>query len=223
MIDRVRSALQLVQSGDWSDLKQVLRFYWRSEAESVGLRRDVTLPFVAPRAAVPITIRPLRESDIPILFRPTGEHLSGEARRQRAMGLRMVRAELATCYVAVTEDDRPCYVQWLIGPAANETVRRLFGGCFPALEPDEMLLEGAFTLEEWRGKGIMADAMAQITERALDHQARVVITFVATGNIPSLKGCKKAGFEPYVARADRWRWFQRVSLFGPLDAAPSLA
>ena len=48
------------------------------------------------------------------------------------------------------------------------------------------------------------------SRRALGHH------FVAEENIPSLKGCKKAGFEPYLRRADRWRMFRHASTFGPL-------
>ena len=187
--------------------------YWHSDAEAIGLRRDVTIPFSPPQAAIPISIRELQERDIPILFGSDGEQLSGGAMRQRAMGLRMVKSGLRTCYVAVTDDNSPCYVQWLIGSTENDRVRALFGDRFPVLSSDEMLLEGAFTLEDWRGKGIMAAAMAQIAAKATDHGARWVITVVLTSNIPSIKGCKKAGFEPYLSRHDRWRCFKRRSTF----------
>lgn len=218
MINRLSSAGRLAKSGAWVEISSVVRTYWRSDAEAVGLRRDVTIPFVPPQAAIPITVRPLRESDIPFLFEGAGEQLSGEAIRQRAMGLRMVRANLPTCYVAANEDDQPCYVQWLIAASDGENVRSLFGDRFPALKPDEMLLEGAFTLEAWRGQGIMAAAMAQIAAKAAEHGARWVITMVFTSNIPSLKGCKKAGFAPYLCRTDRWRCFKRRSVFSPLSS-----
>jgi GNAT superfamily N-acetyltransferase len=137
------------------------------------------------------------------------------------MGLRLIRAGLPTPYVAVTGNDQPCYVQWLIGSSDDETVHRLFGNRFPVLRSDEMLLEGAFTLEEWRGKGIMAAAMAQIAEKAIPHAARYVVTLVNDDNIPSLKGCKKAGFAPYLARTDHWRHFHFEASFGPLTTVPS--
>jgi GNAT superfamily N-acetyltransferase len=223
MIDRVRSALRLAKDGEWRDIGEVVRHHWHSNSSSVGLRRDVTIPFPAPPAAIPITVRQLAERDIPILFEQTGQELTGEAKRQRATRLRLVRLRLPTCYVAVTADDQPCYVQWLIGAESNDAVQRLFVNRFPVLAPDDMLLEGAFTLEAWRGKGIMAAAMAQIAEKALDHHARYVVTLVATDNIPSLKGCKKAGFEPYVARTDSWRRFRFTASFGPLSAAPAFA
>ena len=38
---------------------------WRSDWISLGLRRDLELPFTAPAAKIPLTIRPLREEDWP--------------------------------------------------------------------------------------------------------------------------------------------------------------
>ena len=218
MIRKLQSIVQLMRAGAWSDIWQVTKSHWRSDAQAVALRRDVTIPFTAPQAAVSITVRKLQESDLPVLFEGNGEPLSGEAMRQRSMGLRMAKANLPTCYVAVTAADVPCYVQWLIGAADDEKIRNLFGDRFPVLKPDEMLLEGAFTLEAWRGKGIMPAAMSQIAERASERGARWVVTVVFTSNIPSLKGCKKAGFEPYLGRTDHWRAFKFKSNFVPLGS-----
>ena len=222
MKDRISSALHLARSGEWAEIRHVLRHYWHSDTTAIGLRRDISVPFSAPTAALPLTVRPLLDRDIPFLFGSDGDHLTGEAKRTRAMGLRMVHAQLPTCYVAVTAEGQPCYVQWLIGAESNATVQRLFGDRFPVLKPDEMLLEGAFTLEAYRGKGIMAAAMAQIAEKAAAHNARFVVTLVGVDNIPSLKGCKKAGFTPYLSRTDRWRHFQFTTSFGPLSAVPSV-
>jgi GNAT superfamily N-acetyltransferase len=68
---------------------------------------------------------------------------------------------------------------------------------------DEALLEGAHTPVAYRGKGIMAEAMALIAERARDFGARYVLTFVEHDNVASLKGCKKAGFAPHLIRHDQ--------------------
>lgn len=220
MLDRVRSTVQLARAGAWSDIARVTRDYWGSESQTVGLRRDVSIPFSAPSAAFPIAVRPLKDADFSAIFESNGDQLSGDALRERSIRLRMARAKLGVCYVAANEADEPCYIQWLIGSGDNDRIRELFGDRFPRLAPDEMLLEGAFTLERWRGKGLMAAGMARIAEKALEHHASTVITFVATDNIPSLKGCKKAGFEPFVTRTDRWRLFKHRSSFGPLAATP---
>lgn len=216
MIRYLSTAGQLLRAGQWRDVWQSGRAFLYSESESFGLRRDLAVPFQAPNAAIPITIRPLQPDDVAVLFGTRNGHLSGEALRERKVRRRMVEANLATCYVAVAADGQPAYVQWLIGSRENDKIRRIFGDRFPLLAADEMLLEGAFTLEAWRGKGIMAAAMARIAERAIDDGARWVVTFVAKDNIPSLKGCKKAGFEPYLQRTGSILLFRRQFRFAPL-------
>jgi GNAT superfamily N-acetyltransferase len=219
MIRHLRTAAQLLRAGQWRDVWQSGRAFLKSDTQSFGLRRDVTVPFPAPEAAIPITVRPLQPGDVPYLFGTGDRDLSGDAVRERKIRQRMVDSNLATCYVAVTADGQPCYVQWLIGPRENDKIRQIFGDRFPPLAAGEMLLEGAFTLEAWRGKGIMASAMAKIAERALPAGARWGVTFVGAGNIPSLKGCKKAGFEPYLERTDTVRLFRHKSRFAPLPEA----
>ena len=223
MIDQLRSTVRLAEAREWSEIRGMMKTCWRSESSTVGLRRDLSVPFTAARAAIPIIVRPLKSDDLLILFGSRDESLTGEALRQRFVRLRMAKASLATCYVAANEADEPCYVQWLVGPDENDKIRTLFGDRFPALKSDEMLLEGAFTLEAWRGKGIMGAAMAEIAAKGSEHGARRVITFVASDNTPSLKGCKKSGFEPYLARADHWRRFHHTSRFSPLPVASSEA
>lgn len=220
MIPQLQSTAQLLKSGEWEDLWRAGKLHWKSESTSLGLRRDLTVPFRAPDATIPIAVRPLREDDIETLLEAGAGDLSGEAQRERAVRKRMLDASLATCYVAVTERDEPCYMQWLIGPDENDRVRELFGGRFPCLAPNELLLEGAFTLEQWRGKKIMAAAMARIAELGVARGGRWVLTFVAADNVPSLKGCAKAGFHPFVERSDRWRLFRCQSRFSDLPATP---
>jgi GNAT superfamily N-acetyltransferase len=219
MIQRIQSTASILRSGDWEDLWRAGKEHLHSESKAYGLRRDLTVPFPAPDATIPIAVRPICESDVATLLEAGRDELSGEAQRERAIRLRMIDAKLATCYVAVTENDEPCYMQWLIGANDNDRIREIFGDRFPPLAKDEMLLEGAFTLEQWRGKKIMAAAMARIAERATDHDVRWVITFVGMDNVPSMKGCHRAGFEPYVERTGVWRLFRHRSAFGPITSS----
>jgi hypothetical protein len=89
----------------------------------------------------------------------------------------------------------------------------VFGRNFPVLADDEALLEGAYTPDEFRGKGIMSGAMARIAEHGVALGARTVLTFVAEGNIGSLKGCKNAGFSPTLRRHTTFRLFRRSVSF----------
>lgn len=159
-----------------------------------GLSRDLSLPFENPKAKIPISVRPLQDSDLASLFT-----LNDDAAFSEKLEIASRRSFIAKGarggYVAV--DDRngtPCYVQWLIGAKDNDFIQRLGG--FPVLKSDEALLENAYTPPAYRGMGIMPAAMALIAERGADLGARYILTFVDLQNIPSLKGCQRAGFYP---------------------------
>ncbi len=189
----------------------------------IGLRRDLTVPFEPPQAAVYsvgrrlVPVRPLREDDIATLFDMNAPGITAEGIRKRLTRWAILRMDIPTCYVAVTPDDRPCYMQWLI-PAQQNARIRAFSDIVPPLAPDEALIEYAFTLEAYRGQGIMASAMAQIAQQAAHFGARWVITFVPHDHMTSLKSCKRAGFEPYLMCRATWRLFRQRATFTPLPA-----
>jgi hypothetical protein len=190
--------------------------HWRSDWISVGLRRDLERPFTAPPAKIPVTVRPLREEDWPSLFDLTEAGISEDERQLRTNRKELALERVGRPFVAVTGDGDPCYIQWLFSPDENERMRAFFNNVFPRLKPDEMLLEGAFTPEKHRGKGIMPCAMAQIAEQAAAQGARWVLTFVTEDNIPSLKGCDRAGFTPYIRRSVHWNGLRKTVNFGEL-------
>jgi hypothetical protein len=168
-------------------------------ATLVWLRRDLLTPFKAPAAKIPIAVRKVTDGDIPFLFPDPNADLPAPERKELAWRRQMLKAGTPTCFVAVDQrNGTPCYVQWLLGAAQNATIEKL--GCFPALTPDEALLENAYTPVNYRGMGIMPAAMALIAERAAEFNARYVLTFVGVDNIASLKGCERAGFAPYLVR-----------------------
>ena len=124
------------------------------------MRRDLSEPIEAPQALIPVTIRPLQEEDIPILLDIDNPELNGEAIKERIRHLLFINENVSTCYVAVTDEGVPCYMQWLMGAESNKDIQEFFNGGFPILLPDEMLLEYTFAQENFKGKRIMSSAMA---------------------------------------------------------------
>ncbi len=183
-----------------------------------GLRRDLAEPFEAPSAKIPLSIRPLRDLDLPVLLGFDTDEMSERGPYVRMHRLNFIHEDMGQCYVAATDVDEPCYMQWLLPSSENPRIERYFHGIFPPLAEDEALLEYAFTREGYQGKGIMSAAMARIAEKAIDLGAGRVITFVDQENIPALKGCQRSGFRPYLIRNDRWRFFRRRVSFQPLPA-----
>lgn len=172
-----------------------------------GLRRDLTKPIEHVTAKIPISSRRMTQRDIDIMLPedasalPPADQLEVKWRR-----LFLDKAGIENGYVAIDErDGSPCYMQWLFGQSEADIVEDLGG--FPRFGRDEALLECAYTPPSHRGLGIMSAAMALFAEHALDFDARYVHTFVGTENVPSLKGCRKAGFDPHMVHTRRFRLF----------------
>lgn len=221
----VRSKLatlaQLLREGDLGRVARLARQQLWSKHDYVGLRRDLTIPFRRPEAKIPLPeVRPLRDSDLPELLATdaNGTPVDPEGHNIQSS---LVRAGIATCFVGVTADDRPCYMQWLIGPSQNAKVKSYFKGLFAPIAPDELLLEGAYVPLHFRGQRINSRAMALIAEHGAELGARWAITFIGVENVPSIRGARGAGFEPYLLRTERWRFFRRAVTFKPL--APEVA
>lgn len=186
-------------------------------SRAVGLRRDLTVPFEKRPAKVPITVRPLEPSEA-TLFEP-GHADASESYEQRSRR-QLLESGLGTCWAAVDDQGEVCYVQWLITQEQNVLLAEHFEGSFPPLSEEQALLEGAYTFPRFRGLKIMSFAMADIAERAADHGARWVTTYVAEGNEPSMRACRSAGFEPWCIREERWRLLRSHYGFEPVASIP---
>jgi len=171
-----------------------LRLGAYSRSLRYGLSRDLNVPFEKPNAKIPIEVRLATEDDLrQLLFFESSQ--SVDDRLEIAWRRAFAERGAKRCFVAVDQrDNKPCYMQWLFGAKDNPFIAELGG--FPLLKPHEALLENAYTPAQYRGLGIMPAAMARIAEHAADIGASQVITFVDEDNIPSLKGCQRAGFHP---------------------------
>ena len=192
---RAHRLLLVVRSGKLSALARELAKRIYSNSESYLLRRDLTVPFHASAPRQPIEVRPIRDSDIP-------EILSARPGR-----LLILNAHISTCYLGITANGRIAYMQWLIEHSDLERFSSFFDGELNNLHKDEVLLEFAYTFEQFRGQKIMPAAMAAIAEKGLLNGARYAVTYVQKHNIAALKGCAAAGFSPYMVRDERWRIF----------------
>src|SRR2546426_359701 len=212
-LHRVRDLLRLFFTGHAQRVWHAVRERLYSNGGSLGLRRDLAVPFPAPAAKLPIQVRPLAPEDDLSFLDVDQPGLAADQVFARLGQRRILQSGLATCYVAIGPEGKPWYMQWLIPSSENDRVRTFFGNLYPQLGPDEVLLEGAYTPEAHRGQGIMAGAVGQIAQQAAHSGARWGITLVDEGNTPSLQGCARAGFAPYLRRVEMNRAFYRVIAF----------
>jgi hypothetical protein len=127
-------------------------------------------------------------------------------------------ARLTTLYVSTSDND-PTYAQWLVTPEEQKRIPRFLPGRYPELEDGELLLEGAYTFERFRGLGLMGDGMGQLVRFARDARGRTLVTYVAENNVPSLRGCARVGFAPDAIRVSVRRGVFRRTAMRPLDPA----
>jgi hypothetical protein len=213
----VKAALSLLSHGCIGALVEEMKRELDSEETSYAFRRDLTIPFTARPASVPIILRPFEKGDISLLA------LDGIRRDTTALMERLARIDAidagvpSAVYVAATPDGSPCFLQWLIAPDANDRLSAYYKGYFPPLARDEVLLEGAFVPERHRGKGIMTSAMSKVAEKGVAMGARRAITYVDVSNLPSIRGCLACGFHPFLTRRAVWRAFKRRLSFTPLN------
>lgn len=211
---QTQQVFRLLAQGQARFVVRAVETRLRSEVASFGLRRDLMVPHQAPAAKIPLIVRALeRGDDLSMLDLERGEPSTAYGRQAQRL---LVAANIPTCWVAIAPAGKVCYMQWLIAPRDNDRVQARWGDLFPRLGPEEALLEGAYTDDAYRGQGIMAHAMSLIADQAREFGGRWVVTFVAKSNIASLKGCKKAGFAPYVERTESWRLLRRRVRFAPL-------
>jgi GNAT superfamily N-acetyltransferase len=170
-----------------------------------------------PSARIALEIRPMVRADLEALAR----EVAGTTARERwevATRLRLFDAGLGSPLVALTADGRVVHTQWLFLPPDNAGLQAYFGGAFAALRDGEALLEGLYTPPAWRGLGIMPAATVLSTLEARARGAARAIIVVAIDNLPSLKGCAKAGYTPCRLRLQRWTMLRRTVRFVPLPA-----
>jgi hypothetical protein len=217
---KLRKLALLVRSGELVLLLRLIARRLYSESVSLGLRREVSEPLEAPRPRMALTIRPLEPDDVP-LFTVSIPNLDRTNVMDRVNARLLIESGIRQCYVAVTPDGHPCYMQCLIESSQNGKLRRLYGNLVPPLQQDEGLLEAAFSLEKYRGRGLMLQVIPELLARARQLGLRRLILFASVNNLPMLRACRWAGFVPYTERRQSHRLFHRRVTFRPLpDGTP---
>jgi GNAT superfamily N-acetyltransferase len=214
---RVREGLELLRSSrgrQWLVRNTRRRFY--SQTISIGVRRDLTVPFPVPPAKIPLLVRKLRPDDDLSLVADTPD-LTPEAARHRADQRWLLNSDLPPPWVAIDPDGAVCYIGYVFTAQDNPRMQALWGPLAPVLQPDEALLEGIFTSERHRGLGVLLDAGTQSVEQARELGVRYAIGIAGEKNIGTLKAAEKAGWIPRFKRIDRWFLFRQRVTFVPLD------
>ncbi len=214
---KVRGALSLLSRGYAGAFLHEMGRQLASVERSYAFRRDLSVSLPPPPGADAVSLRPFERGDMALLALDNMRHKPAKAVIDRVSRIALIASGIPSCFTAVMADGSPCFIQWLITPGANERLRAYYKGYFPPLARDEVLLEGAFVPEAYRGRGIMARAMWQVAERGRAMGARWAVTWVEESNVPSIRGCLACGFHPYMRKTAVRRAFRRRVSYAPLS------
>jgi hypothetical protein len=187
-------------------LKEFRDRLWSNET-SLVLRCDLRQHHHAPPPRIPIKLRPMELGDFPSIV------------AERPRRLPVLLDNIPGGYVAVTEAGELAFMIWLVFSSEWPRFERHFKGeIAEPLKADECMLEFAYTFEKFRGLGVMSATMVMIVDEAVKLQPSVrwAYNYIRLGNEASLKGCRNAGFRPYIRREESWRAMRLRQQFVPL-------
>ena len=209
---QLRKLLLLIRTGQFKRLVRVIRAHLYSESVHVGLRRSTSEPFPPPRPRFSLALREAEPRDRALFDPRTRDHADSEL----VDAYNLLGTRLLTPYVAETKDGEVCFLNFVVDASQNAVLAGLYGDLFPPLRADEALLEAAYTLEKFIGRGIVLNVMPLLAERAREQGIEWLIAYPPAGNGPMLRAAYWAGFEPFVQRRDTYRLFRRKVRFEPV-------
>lgn len=194
---KIKTIFSLLFSGDLNVLKSIIlkRIYSTEEYYILKRNLEYNLTDHKPKARIEINIRPYQESDYKYF-----KHLPEK--------LLLFDTGIETPYVAVTENDEPCFIQWLIDSSQNDKIKKHFGNNLPALKKTECMQEGSYTLKKYRGLYIMVEASYLIGKKAKELGYKHVIACVSSNNKTALRAVERLGCKPYKIQTIKWRLFK---------------
>jgi CelD/BcsL family acetyltransferase involved in cellulose biosynthesis/L-amino acid N-acyltransferase YncA len=102
------------------------------------------------------------------------------------------------CYIARTADTNEiCNIACIIFPTDDEKVAGKFRSWFPRLQEDEVILEGAYTFEKFRGKRLHPSIIIDRLRICKEKGYKRVLAYIEEKNVASLKGAERTGFKQY--------------------------
>ena len=203
----LRKLVWLLRARSFGVLVRLVRRWLWSDVTAFGLERPTDDPIPARRPRIELEIRPIKPGEETPFTRTPGA--TGDDTLVRVNARHLLESGLQTCYVGVTEDGDPCYMQYLVFPEQNDVLEEAFGGLIPELGTEDALLEFAFTLEAYRAAGVMPAVVAHLGEEAKQRGARRLVTYIPEWNPHVLRFFRRIGFEPFATRRETYRLFRR--------------
>ena len=215
--ENIRTAVDLVTHADLRVTAHEIGKQAWGERCYLGLRADLSLLPDRKPARLPVEMRPVDLAGFRGFETERGRAGSADL-KQLLLRERYRLHGVTTLYVAETSGHRPIYCQWIVRPSEMAVLDSCVPDTYEHLGGDEVMLEGAYTFTDFRGKKAMSDGMWQLLAIARDEGYASALTYVADDNVPSLRGCAAVGFTPDHAHRSVRRLTRRRTDRLPADA-----
>jgi hypothetical protein len=176
---------------------------------------DLTKKIEVPEPRLPLTLRSLVKDDIPELLVKHSRMLDPMELKTRLSILWFIKSGVETCYIGVTEKEKPVLMNWLLTPDMNDKIQRLFGDGIQLLKPNEVLCEFLFVDQEYRGLHLNTWSTMKLFIKAQELGASRAIAYSPKLNNLSWEVAKKIGWTPYLVKQVNRRIFRRKIIFSP--------
>lgn len=202
LFNKFKVFLAMLWSGKFKSIFNLIKRRTYSDVSYYFFRSDLSLVYQAtiPKSEISITLRPYRDSDY--------EHF-----KNLPLDDMLLNANIPTCYVAVTENDEPCFRQWFIESSENDKIQGFFRYNFPILKPDECIFERAYAVKKFRGLNLMPRVLYLMGLMAVEKGYKWGIACIPVHNTLSLKAAHKAHGIPYKLQVTKRRFFVRRTVY----------
>jgi L-amino acid N-acyltransferase YncA len=160
-----------------------------------NLEEDSTLP--PANTNIKYYLRTATEADMDEAFQQT------DTESKESVQILMYMKWLYECgfrnwYIARTADtNEVCFMDSVILPEDNPLIEKSFKTWFPILKDDEVLLEGAYAFEKFRGKGLTTCAHVEMLDIFRKKGFKRMLVYIKKDNLPSFKLIGKVGFTKF--------------------------
>ena len=210
----LRSVLGVLRELGPGGIAGVVRDRAWSESASFGLVRDLhNVPGPFP-TEIEVVMRPCPSRTF-AGFTEELTRVGGDDYFEVDQRVRFCQAGVEGLHVATDPEGRPIYAQWLIDSGNQSTLHAATHGQFPNLGPDEALVEGAYTFVDFRRMRAFVEGWRQLLAKAAESGATRCYTYISFGNVPSLRGAARIGFDLDHVRVTTFRAGRRRIVMRP--------
>jgi L-amino acid N-acyltransferase YncA len=197
-LKKVRSAILLLKISGAKEFFNQLRRQIYSRALWIGMEKNMEGNAKAlAECKIEYYLRQASEEDMKEAFQKVKTE-SKESAYKLLYRKYLYECGCGNWYIARTADtDEPCFLQSVIRPEDNKLLDEGFGNWFPRLNEDEILLEGAYTFENYRGNRLCHAVASDIIEIYREKGFKRMIAYYNNDNAASLKAGEKTGFTKF--------------------------